>query len=577
MKTFWSFAKSYRFIIFISIVLMLLELLSEIFQPLLMSKIIDDGIVANNFNTVVLWGSLLVLSSIVIFVMGIISSFYSSYASQHIGFDMRKKVFETIQGFTYSVFSKFSEASLMTRMTNDIVQIQNFIFMATRIALKAPLLVLGNLIMAFIINPLLALCLCIALPFILGFLGYALKINLKLFRLVQAKLDKVNKSIQQSLMGIRLLTIFVRAAKDSAELKDKTVSTLKLAEFTAPIVTLLLNLAVLLVIFIGHRSIYVTGDASIGEVVAVMNYAIRMSGALSMLSIIMMNLSRVIASMGRINEVIHATNEAEDVFSQKEEALSGNLAFNSVSFQYEGTQTKAISTISFSIKQGEMVALMGATGSGKTSILQLIPRLYKQQSGEITLNHKPIDDYDVSTLRQSIGYVPQDILLFSGTITENIRWGKSEATLEEVIEAAKRAQIHDTIMSFPNGYDTIIGQKGVNLSGGQKQRMSIARALVRKPSLLLLDDCTSALDVQTENALLSEIRSLSCTVLLVTQKMSSTLLADTILIIDDGKIIANGTHEQLLSESPVYKRIYDSQDYARRSRQWTTPLQTVTP
>lgn len=584
MKTFWSFAKSYRFIIFISLLLMFLELVSEIVQPLLMSKIIDDGIVTGNFQMVLVWGALLIGSSIMIFVMGVISSFYSAYVSQHIGFDMRQKVFETIQGFTYSVFSKFSEASLMTRMTNDIVQVQNMVFMGTRIALKAPLLVIGNLVMAFIINPLLALCLCLSIPFVFGFLAYALKRNLKLFRVVQAKLDTVNKSIQQSLIGIRLIRVFVRSEyesqkfeKDSAELRDKTVSTMRLAELTTPIVMLFINLAILLVLFVGHRAIHLSGDASIGEVVGVMNYATRMTGALSMLSLIFMNFSRVAASMGRINEVLHATNEPEDVLSPANEKIKGDLAFNSVNFTYDGTDHAAIWQINFDVKQGEMVALMGATGSGKTSILQLIPRLYKQQEGKILIDGKNIDEYALPTLRQSIGYVPQDILLFTGTIAENIRWGRPEATMEEVVEAAKRAQIHDTIIGFPHGYDTVVGQKGVNLSGGQKQRLSIARALVRKPTLLLLDDCTSALDVQTENALLSEIRALSCTVILVTQKMSSTLLADRILIMDDGMIIADGSHEQLLESSQLYQRIYESQDYARRSKQWTEPLQSVTP
>lgn len=584
MKTFWSFAKSYRVIIFISLLLMFLELVSEILQPLLMSKIIDDGIVTGNLQLVLVWGSLLIGSSLMIFVMGVISSFYSAYVSQHIGFDMRQKVYETIQGFTYSVFSKFSEASLMTRMTNDIVQVQNMVFMGTRIALKAPLLVIGNLVMAFIINPLLALYLCISIPFVFGFLAYALKRNFKLFRIVQAKLDKVNKSIQQSLIGIRLIRVFVRSEyesqkfeKDSAQLRDKTISTMRLAELTTPIVMLCINLAILLVLFVGHRAIHISGDATIGEVVGVMNYASRMTGALSMLSIIFMNFSRVAASMGRINEVLHATNEPEDVLGHAEKKLKGDIVFNQVSFTYEGTEHEAISHINFQAKPGEMIAIMGATGSGKTSILQLVPRLYKQQEGQIRIDGKNVDDYALPTLRQSIGYVPQDILLFTGTITENIRWGRPEATMDEVIEAAKRAQIHETIMAFPSGYDTVVGQKGVNLSGGQKQRLSIARALVRKPTILLLDDCTSALDVQTENALLAEIRALSCTVLLVTQKMSSTLLADRILIIDDGMIIANGSHEQLLEESSLYQRIYASQDYTRRSKQWTEPLQSVTP
>lgn len=584
MKTFWSFSKSYAFLIFVSIFLMLLELVSELFQPFIMSKIIDDGIVASDFNLVVVWGILLVASSIFMFAMGIVSSFYSSYVSQYIGYDIRKKLIETIQGFTYSVFSKFSEASLMTRMTNDVVQIQNMVFMGTRIALKAPLLVIGNLVMAFIINPYLALFLLFALPFIIGFLAFALKKNFKLFKQVQAKLDQVNSSIQQSLMGVRLIRIFVRSnyendkfEKDSRALKQKTISTLMLAELTTPVVMLIVNVAVLLIIWAGHRAIFISDSATIGEVVAVTNYAMRVSGALSMLSWIVMSVSRVAASMERIEEVLETNTAYEDIYSTDTKNIAGKIAFKDVSFKYEGSQAQTLAQLNFTIKKGEMVALMGATGSGKTSVLQLISRLHEKSAGDITLDDQSQDNYELTTLRQSIGYVPQDILLFSGTIADNIRYGKKEASLEDVIEAAKMAQIHETIVSFPDGYNTVIGQKGVNLSGGQKQRISIARALVRKPSILLLDDCTSALDVQTENALLSEIRKLSCTVLLVTQKMSSTVVADRIIILDEGRIIADGTHHELLEQSQLYQRIYESQDYTRRSGQWTAQLENVTP
>lgn len=290
-----------------------------------------------------------------------------------------------------------------------------------------------------------------------------------------------------------------------------------------------------------------------------------------------MSVSRVAASMERIEEVLETNTAYEDIYSTDTKNIAGKIAFKDVSFKYEGSQAQTLAQLNFTIKKGEMVALMGATGSGKTSVLQLISRLHEKSAGNITLDDQPQDSYELTTLRQSIGYVPQDILLFSGTIADNIRYGKKEASLEDVIEAAKMAQIHETIVSFPDGYNTVIGQKGVNLSGGQKQRISIARALVRKPSILLLDDCTSALDVQTENALLSEIRKLSCTVLLVTQKMSSTVVADRIIILDEGRIIADGTHHELLEQSQLYQRIYESQDYTRRSGQWTAQLENVTP
>ncbi|URN94691.1 MAG: ABC transporter ATP-binding protein/permease [Candidatus Pristimantibacillus lignocellulolyticus] len=577
MRTLISFLRTYKFFVGIAVSMMLIELLIEVFQPFMMSKVIDDGIVAGNMNAMIMWGGILLGTTLLAFIIGIIGSFYSAHVSQNFGYDIRQSLYERVQKMSFHTFSHFQEASLMTRMTNDVTQVQNAVFMGMRIMLRAPLLVIGCMLMAFIINPSLAIYLLIAFPILAVFLAWVMLRNNKLFRLVQEKLDHVNRVMQQSLMSIRLIRVFVRMdhennrfEQQNTQLRDRTIATLRLAELTMPIVIILVNGCILLVIWVAREQINAGKLVTVGDIVAIVNYALRISGALSMISMIVTNISRAAASMNRIDEVFQVAkndnvrSDENDEHKEPIQKLAGHINFSSVNFSYPQSELKTLQDITFEVDEGEMLAIMGSTGSGKSSLLQLIPRMYEVNEGIITVDHQLITDYSFHQLRSNIGYVPQEVLLFTGTVTENIRWGKRDATMDEVIDAARMAQIHETIMKLPQGYDTLIGQKGVNLSGGQKQRMSIARALVRKPQILLLDDCTSALDVETENKLLAAIRQLSCTVLLVTQKMSSTAMADRILIIDDGRVIAEGQHDELLMRSSLYQRIYQSQSVDRR-------------
>ncbi|HIW31857.1 MAG TPA: ABC transporter ATP-binding protein/permease, partial [Candidatus Paenibacillus intestinavium] len=539
MHTFRSHLRTYKFFVSIAISIMLIELMIEVLQPFMMKKVIDDGIIAGNMNAMLLWGGILLGTTLLAFVVGILSSFYSAHVSQNFGFDLRQSLYECVQKMSFHTFGHFQEASLMTRMTNDVTQVQNAVFMGMRIMLRAPLLVIGSMLMAFIINPSLAVYLLIAFPILALFLGWVMQRNNKLFRLVQDKLDHVNRVMQQSLMSVRLIRVFVRMdhendrfAQQNKQLRDRTIATLRLAELTMPIVLIIVNGCILLVIWVAREQIVAGKLVTVGDIVAIVNYAMRIAGALSMISMIVTNISRAAASMHRIDEVFQVAendnNRSDEVdqYNQPIETIAGNIKFANVNFSYPQSELKTLHNISFEVNEGEMLAIMGSTGSGKSSLLQLIPRLYEVNEGIITVDHQQITAYSFHQLRSNIGYVPQEVLLFTGTVTDNIRWGKRDATIEEVINAAKMAQIHETIVKLPQGYDTLIGQKGVNLSGGQKQRMSIARALVRKPQILLLDDCTSALDVETENKLLAAIRQLSCTVFLVTQKMSSTVMAD---------------------------------------------------
>lgn len=577
MRTLISFLRTYKFFVGIAVSMMLIELLIEVFQPFMMSKVIDDGIVAGNMNAMIMWGGILLGTTLLAFIIGIIGSFYSAHVSQNFGYDIRQSLYERVQKMSFHTFSHFQEASLMTRMTNDVTQVQNAVFMGMRIMLRAPLLVIGCMLMAFILNPSLAIYLLIAFPILAVFLGWVMLRNNKLFRLVQEKLDHVNRVMQQSLMSIRLIRVFVRMdhennrfEQQNTQLRDRTIATLRLAELTMPIVLILVNGCILLVIWVAREQINAGKLVTVGDIVAIVNYALRISGALSMISMIVTNISRAAASMNRIDEVFQVAkndnvrSDENDEHKEPIQKLAGHINFSYVNFSYPQSELKTLQDITFEVDEGEMLAIMGSTGSGKSSLLQLIPRMYEVNEGIITVDHQLITDYSFHQLRSNIGYVPQEVLLFTGTVTENIRWGKRDATMDEVIDAARMAQIHETIMKLPQGYDTLIGQKGVNLSGGQKQRMSIARALVRKPQILLLDDCTSALDVETENKLLAAIRQLSCTVLLVTQKMSSTAMADRILIIDDGRVIAEGQHDELLMRSSLYQRIYQSQSVDRR-------------
>ncbi len=573
MNIVFRFLKKYRLVAFFAVGFMFIELMIELLQPFMISKIIDNGILQSDMNEVVKWGVILLVCTVFSFGVGILSSFFSAHVSQGFGFDMREKLYDKVQSLTFSVFSRFSEATLITRLTNDIVQIQNTVFMGMRIMLRAPLFVIGSTIMAFAVNAKLAIWFIAALPLLFIFLLWILKRGEKMFRAVQMQLDRVNNMLQQNLISMRLIRAFVRKdyeisrfSQTAGNLKDKTSQALRLTELTMPVILIVMNMAVLAIFWFGGLSVD-NKTATVGEVVAIINYAVRTTGSLSIMSMIIVNFSRAKASAERVDEVFAAEEEQEGANILRggnevhdEQRFSGHTVYRNVSFSYSNEDDYVLKDISFELHAGKRIAVLGATGSGKSSLLQLLPRMHEVTEGEILIDGMPIERLSLKQLRSCIGYVPQEVMLFSGTIAENIRWGKSNATIEEVIEAAQMAQIHETIMSLPEQYETIVGQKGVNFSGGQKQRLSIARALVRKPTILLLDDCTSALDVKTEALLLDALKSIHCTTFLVTQKISSAAGADQILLLDDGQLLAEGRHEELLAQSELYRRICQSQE-----------------
>ena len=559
-----SILQPYRISVMIALTLMLVELTVELLHPLLMAKIIDDGILKEDMDVVMVWGAIMVGISLLAFASGMINSFYAAHVSQGFGFDLRKQLFVKVQSFTFEKLSKFPAASLVTRMTNDITQLQNTLFMGLRIMLRAPLLIIGSVIMSFFVNAQIAMIFAIVIPLVIGVLVWIMRKGSKMFHYVQSKLDQVNDVLRENLIGMRLIKAYVRREHEvdrfkeaSSSLKDNTVKALRMIETSMPILLLIMNLGILLILGIGQAQV-TGGNVQVGEVVAIVNYGLRVTSALSMFSFIIMFLSRSRASASRILEVLDVK---EDVNHEGEVSgiSDGKVFFDDVSFSYPGTEETVLKEISFTANAGETIAVMGGTGSGKSTLFQLIPRLYEVSSGMIYIDDQPINTLDMEFLRNQIGLVPQEAVLFSGEIENNIAWGNSHATDEQIISAAKAAQIHETIEKLPKKYKTKIGQKGVNLSGGQKQRLSVARALVRKPKILLLDDSTSALDVKTEKKLLDALESYSCTTMLITQKISIAKLADKILLLDEGRLIAEGTHQDLLKNSPLYQKISQSQ------------------
>jgi len=568
MIKLFKYLKPYQLFIGLALFFLLVELGVELVQPLLMAKIIDEGIMQKDLSVVVFWGSIMMGMALFSFLGGIVNSFAASHVAQSFGYDVRKRLFEKVQAFSFSNLNKFAASSLITRLTNDVTMIQSTVFMGLRIMLRAPQMVIGGVVMALFVHVQLALILVIMIPVLVFFLVWMMKRAMRLFKGVQERLDQVNGVIRENLMGTRVIKVFLRKdhevkrfAAASDELKEKTTASLRFIETTMPVLMLIMNGGILFIIWLGSEYIS-TGDIQVGEVVAIVNYAMRITTSLSILSWLMTVVARAKASADRVNDIV---DTEIDLLDAKETGhiggeYEGKIQFDSVSFRYPGSEALVLKNLSFTAEARETVAIMGATGAGKTSLFQLIPRLFDIESGYIYLDDEELTHIPLHTLRKQIGYVPQEAVLFSGSIRDNIAWGKEEASIEEIMLAAKHAQIHETIMQLPKQYETTLGQKGINLSGGQKQRLSIARALVRNPKILLLDDSTSALDLKTEGKLLHALKKgYSCTTLIITQKISTAMEADKILLLDEGELVAIGTYAQLAETNALYQKIIQSQ------------------
>lgn len=572
MKTVYSYVKPYWLSALIAIILMLIELTVELVQPLIIAKIIDDGIVAEDLGSIGFWGIILVCLAILALVCGIVNSYFSAHAAHSFGFDLRNALFSKIQSFTMATYLKFPTSGLITRLTNDVTQVQNVLFMSLRIMVRAPLSAFLSLVLAFFINPKVALFLFIGAPILIGFLYFMAKKGITYFAQVQWRLDRVNRVLQECLQAIRLVKAYMRNQYESSRfqqvadsLKLDTIKALRIMELIMPALLLIMNLSLLAVIWFGSSEVS-SGNAQVGELVAIINYAMRITGNFSMFAFIIIAIARAKASADRMSEILTVgkaglenQKEGKETDSNASTGSMGTLQFKNVSFTYPNTELQVLTNVSFDVKQGDKLAIMGETGAGKTTLLNLIPRFYEPTSGTILMNGRNILDWRLEDLRAMIGFVPQRSLLFTGSIHDNLIWGKQEALFEDVRLSAEQAQIHETVEGFPNKYETRVGQKGVNLSGGQKQRLSIARALIRKSRILLLDDSTSALDVKTEAALWEALEDENATMLVVTQKVRTAKTMDKILLLHEGKVEAYGSHYELLQVSERYKQIVESQ------------------
>ena len=570
VKTVFSYVKPYKWPAVIAFCLMLVELVVELIQPLIIAKIIDDGILAKDMEAIGFWGVVLLVLALSAFSSGVINSFFSSHTAQSFAFDLRNALFSKIQSFTMATYLRFPASGLITRLTSDVQQVQSVLFMSLRIMLRAPLAVIGSLIMAIIVSPKMAMFLLIGTPILIIFLSIIVKKGVRLFSKVQKRLDRVNRVLQENLQAVRLVKAYMRGnyeskrfQKVSRDLQLDTVKALRIMELIQPVLLFVMNISLLAALWFGSIDVR-SGEAQVGELVAVVNYALRMTGSFSMFAFIINSFSRAKASAERMEEILLIEKGIETpAKGSKSWVSNGNanevIRFEGVSFQYPATKKTVLEELSFSVAPGEKLAIMGATGSGKSTLLNLLPRFYEPTKGAIYVNGRNIEVWPLDELRAYIGYVPQASMLFTGSIYENISWGKKAATMDEVQLVAANAQIHPTIEQFPSGYETRVGQKGVNLSGGQKQRLSIARALLRNSPILLLDDSTSALDVKTETNLWDAIEGEQATMLVVTQKVRTAKGADKILLLDDGWAIGYGTHEELIRTNSRYHQIVMSQ------------------
>ncbi|MCV4230514.1 ABC transporter ATP-binding protein/permease [Virgibacillus sp. LDC1] len=549
--------------------LMLLEVAMDLLQPILMASIIDQGVMQNDTSHILHTGLIMLGAAAIGLLGGLGCTIYSSIASQRFGADLRRDLFRKVQTLSFRNLDDISTGSLITRLTSDIVQLQTMIQMLLRIFVRSPFLAIGSIIMAVIISPKLAIILAIAVPLLFVVMFFLIRATLPLFATVQKKLDKVNTVLKENFAGIRVSKAFVRAGYEqdrfhqaNTDFTQVSVKTQRIVALNMPILTMILNISIVIVLWLGGKNA-IDGSFEVGSLIAFINYVTQVLFSVSSVAMMLVRISTAKVSADRIQEVMHTESEIVNVVHPTMNAYKqGEIVFDQVTFSYKPEiQKPVLHHVSFKVRPGQTVAIMGATGSGKTSLVSLLPRLYDVTSGQIFIDGTDVRQYDLSALRERIGIVLQESILFTGTIRDNIRYGKADASDEEVIAAAKAAQAHEFISSMPDGYDTILGQRGVNLSGGQKQRISIARALLLRPAILILDDSTSAIDMGTESRLQKELARLmnGRTCLMIAQRISSVIDADLILVLDDGKLVAEGTHSELLASCELYQDIYQSQ------------------
>lgn len=570
MKKYKKYIMPYKSAFIIGPLMMLTEVFGEIMLPKLMSMIINHGVAERDTGYIIKIGVVMLLTTIMMAAGGVLGAYFSAKASISFTSDLRRDVFAKVQQFSFKNIDQFSTGSLVTRLTNDVQQVQNVMMMGLRLLLRAPGMLIGALFMAFMMNAKLAVIILIVIPVLSLTIAIILKTAFPRFEIMQKKLDRLNNGIQEVLTNVRVVKSFVREDYEKGRFKDmnedlkqSSLNAMRIVIMTMPVMMLAMHVTTLAVVWYGGN-IIIAGDMAVGDLTAFTTYIVQILMSLMMLSMVFLQSSRAMASVKRINEVVNTEIDLTDGQAKRKDAevTEGRIEFKKVSFAYGTEEPKIVlEDISFQVNPGETLGIIGSTGSGKTSLVQLIPRLYDVTGGQVFVDGLDVRDYSLEKLRAGVGMVLQKNVLFSGTIEENLLWGNEEAGKEEIREMAKSAQADGFITAFKDGYETEMGQGGVNVSGGQKQRLCIARALLKKPKILILDDSTSAVDTATEANIREAFRTTlkHTTKLIIAQRISSVEDADKILVLDDGRILGMGTHEELLSSCEAYREIYETQ------------------
>lgn len=573
-KRYKSYILPYKSAFILGPLMMVTEVLGEILLPKFMSMIINHGVAQKDGGYILKMGLVMAITSFLMAAGGILGAYFAAKASISFTSDLRRDLFARVQQFSFKNIDTFSTGSLVTRLTNDIQQVQNLIMMGLRMMLRAPGMFLGALVMAFWMNAELAAVVLVVIPLLTAAIVWILRTAYPRFTAMQKALDTLNSGIQEVLTNVRVVKSFVREdyeekrfAGTNRELKEAGLRALKIVIATMPVMMFAMNVTTLAVVWFGGNLI-IGGRMEVGDLTAFTTYIVQILMSLMMLSMVFLQSSRAMASIRRINEVLDEPIDLSDEnASQKDRKVEkGRVEFKDVSFSYREGGEPVLSHISLTAEPGETIGILGATGSGKTSLVQLIPRLYDVTEGSVRVDGIDVREYSLKNLRDGVGMVLQKNVLFSGTIEENLRWGDETATEEEVRRAAVYAQADSFVNSFAEGYKTEMGQGGVNVSGGQKQRLCIARALLKKPKILILDDSTSAVDTATEAAIRTAFREdlKDTTKFIIAQRLSSLEYADRILVLEDGKMIGEGTQEKLLASCEAYREIYETQ-YGKRA------------